>query len=828
MTQTGKCDTCRQRKVKCDEEKPKCSACRKKDRPCLYSYGKASAFVMQDPNHLTRHGKSKIAPVVLSLETSEGESSTSDPPPSDLQITTERVAENGQGFFQTLAPMSRRKIMSQRKMIHQRRKLEAYLQQLQSEAALTTIRPTSPETTLIARYIDMIGYGAAEYRPLSILGTWIESIPSRIGSNTMMDLAVEFFVSSYDVYLDDTHSKRKLARASKEKALKDLQLFMFNTENTPTYEVLLATKMHYAAEALLGIDTMYHAIHAFGLAELLKSGNVANVDDEHYWSLIDNTYSDDVNEALMAGRQSVYDNDFYLSTTCPPPLSSHSITLSAYQRASMAIMHMLIQIPRLNCLVRYSAAHPQDTEIIATTITLAEYLWQLDLPGQVSPLLSEATTIDPSPPFESLKDMVTESLRFDSVQNMVLCSRYWMLLTLFGGLVDTLYRYYPAEVALSLLPSRYLMHKIETDSALRLVKSVAWAGMMSKTIPLVSLRLHTPLQISIGPWYRTIQRLKNFQSASPGLDDETSLAITRNTTYARRMKDWVIAECNRVHKQWGIVYITEKPLIEALNTMAGGEIPAWMPTRVCFDGEDGEMVMKLEYENKAGTYHEAISLSEEPAKRLPETAAAVWAEAEHMQNKKASELSDISNPVEGLVGPYEPEQNSTIMEPLDAANFIHSTGRNLCSAPGWWPNREDLPKLLHYNLKFREFNDKNREAYFTLDAPPDLVDHYPASMVLPDRTLDACFFSSVLQPTIFDAQIVGDSLASSFLPQTPQSAGPPSDNTIRRENSSHAWNLVNDSSISFDSNRKDNTLSQVWAEVGFSTPSFHDSQSSPQ
>lgn len=47
-------------------------------------------------------------------------------------------------------------------------------------------------------------------------------------------------------------------------------------------------------QALMGIDTMYHAIHAFGLAELLKSGIVANVDDEHYWNLIDNTYIDDV------------------------------------------------------------------------------------------------------------------------------------------------------------------------------------------------------------------------------------------------------------------------------------------------------------------------------------------------------------------------------------------------------------------------------------------------------------------------------------------------------------------------------------------------------
>jgi hypothetical protein len=39
---------------------------------------------------------------------------------------------------------------------------------------------------------------------------------------------------------------------------------------------------------------MYHAIHAFGLAELLRSGSVSDVDEEHFWDLIDNTYVDDV------------------------------------------------------------------------------------------------------------------------------------------------------------------------------------------------------------------------------------------------------------------------------------------------------------------------------------------------------------------------------------------------------------------------------------------------------------------------------------------------------------------------------------------------------
>ncbi len=50
---------------------------------------------------------------------------------------------------------------------------------------------------------------------------------------------------------------------------------------------------------------MYHAIHAFGLAELLKSGVVADIDNEHYWNLIDNTYADDVRMSLGA-RKTLY------------------------------------------------------------------------------------------------------------------------------------------------------------------------------------------------------------------------------------------------------------------------------------------------------------------------------------------------------------------------------------------------------------------------------------------------------------------------------------------------------------------------------------------
>jgi hypothetical protein len=205
--------------------------------------------VVQDPNLLTKHGKSTVAPVEYSLDPSEEETCSYVSTPSDLHVTTEREAENGQGVFQTLAPTSRRKIGSSRRpAAYQRRKLELYIQQLHAESSISALQPISSDATLISRYINMLGPWTAAKQPLSILGTWIQSIPARVGHNRMMDLAVEFLINSYDVYWDDTYTKRSAARASKEKALKELQLFVNNGQNRPTYEVILVTKMHYAAE----------------------------------------------------------------------------------------------------------------------------------------------------------------------------------------------------------------------------------------------------------------------------------------------------------------------------------------------------------------------------------------------------------------------------------------------------------------------------------------------------------------------------------------------------------------------------------------------------
>lgn len=205
--------------------------------------------MVQDPNQLTKHGKSKIAPIVWAIDSLTEDSTSPESTAPDLHITSGRAAENGHGYFQTLAPRSKAKVpLSKKRAAHQKRMLETHLRCLQEESALSAIRPLCAETALIARYVNMLGAHTLDKQPLSILGTWIESIPSRIGTSHMLDLAAEFLVNSYATYWDDSHSKRKLAQASKAKALHELQLVVLKSESVPSYETILATKMHYAAE----------------------------------------------------------------------------------------------------------------------------------------------------------------------------------------------------------------------------------------------------------------------------------------------------------------------------------------------------------------------------------------------------------------------------------------------------------------------------------------------------------------------------------------------------------------------------------------------------
>lgn len=210
----------------------------------------------EDPTQLSKHGKAKVAPLVYPLVSFDRldsvpySSAASSPSPlPSLQSTSEREADDGQGVFLTLAAPSQSRPKGPRKpTVQQKKKLECYLNRLKSSPLSLPARISTPENGLAARYLEVLGGRPLHLQPLAMLGSWIESIPTRLGSNRAVDLAVEYFTQSFGVWQDSSFSKRTAAMQTRGRALKELQRAISDNVAGPTYDVVLAMKLHFASE----------------------------------------------------------------------------------------------------------------------------------------------------------------------------------------------------------------------------------------------------------------------------------------------------------------------------------------------------------------------------------------------------------------------------------------------------------------------------------------------------------------------------------------------------------------------------------------------------
>jgi hypothetical protein len=52
-------------------------------------------------------------------------------------------------------------------------------------------------------------------------------------------------------------------------------------------------------QVFMGMKNLYHAIHAAGLSDILQEGPVTDLDEQHFWSFLDNAYFDDVSSRVI-------------------------------------------------------------------------------------------------------------------------------------------------------------------------------------------------------------------------------------------------------------------------------------------------------------------------------------------------------------------------------------------------------------------------------------------------------------------------------------------------------------------------------------------------
>lgn len=308
--------------------------------------------------------------------------------------------------------------------------------------------------------------------------------------------------------------------------------------------------------------------------------------------------------AMTMGRTSFYDNDFYLSSTHPVALSS--TLLSDKQITHRIMMHVLIQCPRLVVLIRHSTLNPRDVLTLASAISLAENLWKLTQTSQFTDLVHPSTVDVDEPVDDTIVDILSYGLCFNSSKSMVFCTRFWYLQVLLCGMIDTLYRHFPEECSLSFLPDAGTLHRLDTVAATQLGRVML--GLNEIASPLILVRLQGLLAASIGSWHRNIRYLSSYLPTFQALQSGASDDIT-DIVKARRMKRWLFSRCDRIQTRLGISTIDEKAWLEALDYMAGEEMPNWIPTKVSFGSKDGELVMELEYDDRTATPQNRISSS---------------------------------------------------------------------------------------------------------------------------------------------------------------------------------------------------------------------------
>lgn len=222
--------------------------------------------MVEDPTQYSKHGKAQVAPRVYPLfadgvrsvgninevhSTWQGPVATiTTDSESGFHVTAERAAGGG-GVYRTLALVNKERINNPRRYTHQqKRRLQLHLQYLKRSSTFIHYRVTAPETQLAQRYVAVLNGHPLEEQPLAILGTWVMTIPSRIGNSPHVDLAVEFLTDSVKFFRESNFTNRKVALRSKAKALKALQLEVDQCQTRQTYDTAIAMKIHFAAEVI--------------------------------------------------------------------------------------------------------------------------------------------------------------------------------------------------------------------------------------------------------------------------------------------------------------------------------------------------------------------------------------------------------------------------------------------------------------------------------------------------------------------------------------------------------------------------------------------------
>lgn len=256
-------------------------------------------------------------------------------------------------------------------------------------------------------------------------------------------------------------------------------------------------------------------------------------------------------------------------------------------------MHVFIQLPRLACLVRKATTGPEDPEALPETIALSKSLWAVDPGSLIEHVMQTSTTTVSIPPDPDIADIIGETLTYDNIQTMMICTRYWMYRVYLCGLLQNLHSHFPQECADASLPTFSTIQQVAIYTATRIAQSLSSFVWFNPSMPLVPLRILQPLSSSIGSWYRAAKHAAKSIQELPTDSPDYALNyanLKHELDKAVRMEEWVIKQCNSFQDEWGMPRVEGGVFEMLVDTMAGGAILDWVVRRS--DMEELQDVLK--------------------------------------------------------------------------------------------------------------------------------------------------------------------------------------------------------------------------------------------
>ncbi|KAH8892834.1 hypothetical protein GQ53DRAFT_745858 [Thozetella sp. PMI_491] len=545
MTQLGKCDVCRSRKVKCDEKRPVCSPCKKGAKPCRY---RVAAGLRFENTFVTEPSQDKDR---LDPSSHSGH-------PADvgtdwlLMRSCRRVGSQGAAVHIFVPSGTSRKMGGSSERLPPPRQL------------------SDTNTRLLTKWISLSDAITSDLDTTFVFGNWLEFAAQRLSNSQPLTAAVDSFLSSAAAFANPTDDNTTASHKSYARAARDIRLAITAEDSLPYgNDICMAISLMRYVELVTQANAGAWALHQAGLITLLlritKHGTLF---DDNAQRIFFHCAAWDNEPAIRAGRNSVFDSRAWLAQRSLGVRSTNAAVRGLKTVPIVDIQRfctiLAVRLPRLVRLVRAARENPTDASVRAAATDLARRLYVSDLDAWIQENFDRG--IIEEVPSRRSGSPLRRTYRFHSYLVYTTSVTYFELRVIVCGLVLALAAIkpsWPDPLRASVDVDAVVAEDIRAAGWIAMVVEDAERYAAAMPVPVDQVRLHQPLTSSFGAWDRMEHRC---------FIDKTPLGQVEGAR-ARQMKTWLCDVLNGYAKRWRLPLVQEVTLAFKHEIVTGGPLP---------------------------------------------------------------------------------------------------------------------------------------------------------------------------------------------------------------------------------------------------------------